>query len=467
MKKETMMLKQKQGMGKIAAVLLGLAAGPLWAGTEGTSSTYYGQNAGASGSGSIGSDTFMGYYAGYTNTGAYNTFVGFAAGINNSTGYENIFLGQTAGASNTTGFYNTFVGSSAGFHNTSDTDGTFVGREAGYNSTAPYNTFVGSGSGYSTTIGYENTFLGMQSGHANTAGYRNVTLGMNAGHSNSTGFGNVLLGFSAGYSETGSNKLYIDNCFSGGSCTSPLIYGEFDNHLLKINGVTHVAADGVAKSQMHFSLNNGDYGGFLTSVLPNNFFVSSGARFDSPNWVQLSPDGNAVMAGSGGVGYRIFTHTGGTVGNTFNNPVLRLHIDYSGQFGINTDPVAGHEIHTSSGAYLAGGTWTDASSRAYKHDIQDLSGQDAAAALAALNPVMFRYNDDGEQQHVGFIAEDVPELVAMKDRKGLSPMDIVAVLTKVVQEQKQEIDSERAARQHLEAQLSSVLDRLKKAGIGR
>jgi len=36
---------------------------------------------------------------------------------------------------------------------------------------------------------------------------------------------------------------------------------------------------------------------------------------------------------------------------------------------------------------------------------------------------------------VGFIAEDVPALVATKDRKRLSPMDIVAVITRVVQEQ--------------------------------
>ena len=35
----------------------------------------------------------------------------------------------------------------------------------------------------------------------------------------------------------------------------------------------------------------------------------------------------------------------------------------------------------------------------------------------------------------GFIAEEVPELISTKDRKGLSSMDIVAVLTKVVQEQ--------------------------------
>jgi len=37
--------------------------------------------------------------------------------------------------------------------------------------------------------------------------------------------------------------------------------------------------------------------------------------------------------------------------------------------------------------------------------------------------------------HVGFIAEDVPEMVATEDRKGIESMDIAAVLTKVVQEQ--------------------------------
>ena len=47
----------------------------------------------------------------------------------------------------------------------------------------------------------------------------------------------------------------------------------------------------------------------------------------------------------------------------------------------------------------------------------------------------FTYKTGAGEQHIGFIAEDVPDLVATKDRKGLSPMDIVAVLTKVVKEQ--------------------------------
>lgn len=45
-----------------------------------------------------------------------------------------------------------------------------------------------------------------------------------------------------------------------------------------------------------------------------------------------------------------------------------------------------------------------------------------------------------KESYVGFIAEDVPELVATGDRQGLSAMDIVAVLTKVVQAQQQRID---------------------------
>jgi hypothetical protein len=383
-----MKLKEMQGMGKVAAMLLGLAAGPLWAGTEGASSTFYGQNAGASGSGS--------------------------SGVN-----------------------------------------TLVGNSAGFNTTGTDNTFLGYGVGFFNTSGYNNTFLGLEAGFSNITGYDNTFLGKYAGSSNQIGSGNVFLGFYAGSSETGSNKLYIDKCFSGGSCTPPLLYGEFDNHLLNINGVTSVSANSIAKSQMHFSLDNGDYGGFLTSVLQNNFFVSSGARYDSTvgGWIQRSADGNAMIAGSGAVGYRIFSHTGGVVGSSFTLGAPRLHIDYSGQFGINTAPVAGHEIHTLTGAYEMAGSWVDASSRDLKDNIVPLTNDDAAKALAELNPVRYNYKVTPDEGHVGFVAEDVPELVARKDRKGLAPMEIVAVLTKVVQEQKQALDEKT---RRLDAQESLV-----------
>ena len=70
-----------------------------------------------------------------------------------------------------------------------------------------------------------------------------------------------------------------------------------------------------------------------------------------------------------------------------------------------------------------------------------MSAEAALTTLQGLEPVQFNYRNDAEEQYVGFIAEDVPELVATSDREGLSAMDIVAVLTRVVQEQQKKIEA--------------------------
>jgi hypothetical protein len=101
-------------------------------------------------------------------------------------------------------------------------------------------------------------------------------------------------------------------------------------------------------------------------------------------------------------------------------------------------------ITSSTGASLtAGGVWTDFSSREYKDNIETLAAEDAFDALKGLNPVRFVYKRDMSEKHVGFIAEDVPDLVASKGRNGISPMDIVAVLTKVVQEQQSMVQKQQ------------------------
>ncbi|MBF0317804.1 MAG: tail fiber domain-containing protein, partial [Nitrospirae bacterium] len=108
-----------------------------------------------------------------------------------------------------------------------------------------------------------------------------------------------------------------------------------------------------------------------------------------------------------------------------------LTITQSGNVGIGTTSPS-YPIHMGSGAYVTtGGAWTNASSREYKKDIQSLTSEDAMLAFNKLEPVSFKYKADDEH-HIGFIAEDVPDIVATKDRKGLSPMDMVAILTKVV-----------------------------------
>ena len=86
------------------------------------------------------------------------------------------------------------------------------------------------------------------------------------------------------------------------------------------------------------------------------------------------------------------------------------------------------------------GKFVQSSSKKLKENIDLLSLQEAAQTLAGLNPVKFNYKTDSDQhQNIGFIAEDVPKLLATSDRKGVSIMDIVGVLTKVLQEQQKTI----------------------------
>lgn len=113
----------------------------------------------------------------------------------------------------------------------------------------------------------------------------------------------------------------------------------------------------------------------------------------------------------------------------------RITIDRDGNIGFSVDRPE-HPIQMPSGAYVsAGGVWTNSSSRSRKENIDELTPEEALQALAQLTPVEFNYKNDQKEKYVGFIAEDVPDLVASEDRKSISTMDIVAVLTKVVQEQ--------------------------------
>jgi hypothetical protein len=84
------------------------------------------------------------------------------------------------------------------------------------------------------------------------------------------------------------------------------------------------------------------------------------------------------------------------------------------------------------------GTFTNSSSRDYKEDIRDLTANEAVSALNQLQPVKFRFKEQTEE-NLGFIAEDVPDLVAVEDRQSVAPMDIIALLTKVVKEQQKTI----------------------------
>ncbi|MDQ1353344.1 MAG: hypothetical protein QG657_3650 [Acidobacteriota bacterium] len=113
-----------------------------------------------------------------------------------------------------------------------------------------------------------------------------------------------------------------------------------------------------------------------------------------------------------------------------------------------------------SGAYCNGGAWIDGSSRQFKNNIRNLTAAEAKEAFSGLNPVKFNYKEDDTEECLGFIAEDVPELVATKDRKGMSPMDIAAVLTKMVQEQQKSIQEQQVALQEQQKTISELKEKI-------
>ena len=118
----------------------------------------------------------------------------------------------------------------------------------------------------------------------------------------------------------------------------------------------------------------------------------------------------------------------------------RITIDREGNVGIAVSKPS-HPLEMASGAHVtAGGVWTDRSSRQDKENISALPSEVAMDALMNLEPVLFNYRSEQDEQYAGFIAEDVPDVVASNDRQGLSAMDIVAVLTRVVQQQQRKIE---------------------------
>lgn len=214
-------------------------------------------------------------------TGADNTAVGFQSGLLLSTGNKNTLLGQRAGASLTTGIDNVCIGVdigaslSTGSRNVliagrslsgDTTDAVRIGIDAGAASNSiaigvqsnAYTTGVaiGRNSGAANSgsnavgVGYstQQADSGVAVGHSARAGAYSVSIGRRAGEGTtgatsnviigywagleSTGSRNVFIGLQSGRYETNSDRLYIENSNS----TSPLIYGEFDNDFVRVNG---------------------------------------------------------------------------------------------------------------------------------------------------------------------------------------------------------------------------------------
>jgi hypothetical protein len=218
-------------------------------------------------------ETSLGSGAGAVNTGIQNTFIGFEAGNDNTSGEGNTAIGYQSADAITTGSYNTAVGLSSlggavtGFRNvavgafagasltgsdniavgplaydaatlgsqnvaigcdamgvtTSNVSGNVaVGYKTLEDVTSDYNVAVGWSAGLNITSGTENVAIGYQVLDANTTGLRNVGIGSNALGALTTGSNNVALGNGALDAATtgGTNVAIGQNAMGAGVATA-------------------------------------------------------------------------------------------------------------------------------------------------------------------------------------------------------------------------------------------------------
>ena len=206
---------------------LGRGAGQ--GGILGDENVHLGYYAGKDTAVNINKCVYVGVQAGQNNTQSNIVAIGYQA-LDNNTGTRNTAVGYLAASGALTGASNTVVGNSAGLAMTSAIGNVLLGEDAGLAmTTGNYNTYIGQNAGDDVTSGLGNTFVGNSAGHGITGSNYNVAIGMNAGL-NADVASCIYIGYTAGINNAAHNRLYINN----GSSTFPLIYGEFDNDIVKI-----------------------------------------------------------------------------------------------------------------------------------------------------------------------------------------------------------------------------------------
>lgn len=223
----------------------------------------------------------------------FNINAGFIGNPNTSTGNKNTSFGANSLNSAGTGIRNTAIGTNVMPSNTTGQLNVSIGDQSMFsNLGGSTNTVIGVGALYSNTSGNENVALGrnaLTSANANA----NTALGFATLRQNASGINNVAIGHQAGYNETGSNKLYIEmsTAVNGtdSSVNNALIYGEFDNRIVRTNGTIQVGNP--ATTGYAFPTGRGTNG----QVLQTNGAGATSWASASTDW---SITGNAGLSGT-------------------------------------------------------------------------------------------------------------------------------------------------------------------------
>jgi len=345
-------------------------------------------------------------------TGEKNIAIGERSLEANTSGTNNIGIGLVSLASNTIGLLNIGIGAEALQNNTAGNFNTAIGISAlKENINGQFNIAVGNSALLNNTSGQGNVAQGGSSLLSNSTGSNNTAIGSGTLFANSTGSGNVAIGNEAGFNEIGSNKLYIENSNAGPN--DALIYGEFNNDLVRINNKLGV---------------NTNPGLFVAK-----FKQSSGNGINIEN--TFSNDWEVVVF------------------NTIVDPDLALYFDgiYKGAFD------------SFSGNYFS------SSDRKLKENINNFTSAIAKIKLLGHAKTYNFKADSSQETRIGFIAQDllevfpefvnVPNPVSEKeqhltvDYAGLSSVALSAIY-----EQQEIIESQEARIKTLEEAVARLLE---------
>lgn len=135
-----------------------------------------------------------------------STSLGFQAG-NVNVGTQNVFVGYRAGLANTSGSNNTGIGFEANITNITGSDNTCVGNMAFFSGKGSDNTAIGYESQQNSNNGVSNTSVGAQSLQNIGNGSANTAIGNNSGD-NCTGESNGFFGRFAGHLQTSRDNTF-------------------------------------------------------------------------------------------------------------------------------------------------------------------------------------------------------------------------------------------------------------------
>ena len=327
-----------------------------------------------------GSSVFLGVDSGLTDDGTNNRNigVGFETLKANTFGYNNVANGHSALKENTEGHSNVANGTNALSSNT----------------TGNQNTANGTNTLLANLDGYYNTANGYEALRFNTTGVFNVANGAASLRSNTTGASNVA---------NGVNALYLNTTGEGNTATGNNTLG------YNITGSYNTACGNLA------------LGGYYNTYGDYNVAIGYAALADF----------NFNFTGSNniGIGYNAQVPSG-----TASNQVRIGNADIT-YAGIQVD-------------------WSITSDKRWKENVRELPyGLDM---VMQLQPVDYtRKNNEKKTREMGFVAQDLEVLLTKmgytdqgfltKDDKGFLSVrynDLIALLTKALQEQQTNIEAQ-------------------------